>query len=133
MTPYQKSRALMEQIIPASAIHKTSPRNFHIQVKGKYDYTIRPYSRTKISKDGVLKFMACFAIPPEQTKKAYILYDWDAWNYDHYPNPDRMIAEYLMIRSDELLYWKIANVWPCNGRGVVKARAFYVDEVQDYL
>ena len=28
------------------------------------------------------------------------------------PSCDRMIAEYLILKNDEALYWKIANVFP---------------------
>ena len=91
----QKALQLLRSVLPESAYAELEERGV-IQCTGKRGtYVISPYSQTEIRDpaSGRCLAYACLqlSIPA--------------------PTYDRMVAEYLLIRNAEDLYWKTANIF----------------------
>ncbi len=94
-----KARQLLRQILPENSWTELEERGV-IQFAGKRGhYVISPYSQTEIrdSISGKCVAYACLqlSIPA--------------------PTYDRMVAEYLLIRNAEDVYWKTANIFSRSG------------------
>jgi hypothetical protein len=94
-----KARQLLRSILPDSTWSEFEEKGI-IRCTGKRGtYVISPYSQTEIrdAASGLCVAYACLqlSIPA--------------------PNYDRMIAEYLLIRNDEDLYWNTANIFSRSG------------------
>jgi hypothetical protein len=93
-----KARRLLCEILPQKALHEFLSRGF-FHYEGKHGvYRIRPDSQTEIYRHGRLAATACLSL----TVFA--------------PSFDRMMTEYLILKSDETLYWNKANIFPARNR-----------------
>jgi hypothetical protein len=95
----EKARQLLRQVLPENAWVELEEKGT-IQYAGKRGfYVISPYSQTEIRDNvsGRCIAYACLqlSIPA--------------------PTYDRMVAEYLLIRNAEDVYWKTANIFSRNG------------------
>ena len=93
-----KARRLLCEILPEKARREfLTTGSFHHEGSG-VTYRISEQSQTEISANGRPSATACLQLSVPA------------------PGYDRMIAEYLILKNDEALYWKIANVFPleCN-------------------
>ena len=93
-----KARELLRSVLPEHAWLEFEDRGV-IRLAGKRGvYVISSYSQTEIcdSSSGKCVAYACLqlSIPA--------------------PTCDRMVAEYLLIRNAEGVYWKTANIFFCN-------------------
>ena len=93
-----KARQLLRSVLPESSWSDLEDRGV-IQIGGKRgNYVISPYSQTEIRdlSSGKCVAYACLqlSIPA--------------------PTYDRMVAEYLLIRNAEDVYWKTANIFSGN-------------------
>jgi len=91
----EKARQLLRQILPESAWSELENKGV-IQVGGKRsNYVISPYSQTEIRNlsSGRLVAYACLQLSTPA------------------PTYDRMIAEYLLIKNAEDVYWKTASIF----------------------
>src|SRR5262245_44405745 len=94
-----KARQLLRSILPERSWLELEAKGV-IQIEGKRgNYVISPYSQTEIrdSITGRCVAYACLqlSIPA--------------------PTYDRMVAEYLLIKNAEDVYWKTANIFSRNG------------------
>jgi hypothetical protein len=94
-----KARQLLRQIVPENSWNELEEKGV-IQFTGKRgQYVISPYSQTEIrdASSGKCVAYACLqlSIPA--------------------PTYDRMVAEYLLIRNAEDVYWKTANIFSRSG------------------
>src|SRR5262245_884046 len=94
-----KARQLLRYVLPESSWFDLEEKGI-IQYSGKRGhYVISPYSQTEIRDNvsGRCVAYACLqlSIPA--------------------PTYDRMVAEYLLIRNAEDLYWKTANIFSRSG------------------
>ena len=102
-----KARRLLCEILPENALREFLTKGFfHYQGKGVI-YRICEQSQTEMYGNGRLTATACLqlSIPA--------------------PGCDRMIAEYLILKNDEALYWNTANVFPAKTK-VFDSRLFLV-------
>jgi hypothetical protein len=93
-----KARRLLCEILPEKARTEfLTTGAFHHEGNG-VTYRLSERSQTQIYTNGRASATACvqLSIPA--------------------PGCDRMIAEYLILRNDERLYWKVANVLPLEYR-----------------
>ncbi len=105
-----KARQLLRSILPDSAWSELEEKGI-IQLAGKRGtYVISPYSQTEIRDcvSGRCVAYACLqlSIPA--------------------PTYDRMVAEYLLIRNSEDLYWKTANIFSRSGNEFGIATLFLI-------
>ena len=105
-----KARQLLRSILPENAWTELEERGV-IQYSGKRGtYVISPYSQTEIrdSSTGRCVAYACLqlSIPA--------------------PTYDRMVAEYLLIRNAEDVYWKTANIFSRTGNEFGIATLFLI-------
>ena len=105
-----KARQLLRYILPESSWAELEERGV-IQFAGKRGtYVISPYSQTEIrdSSSGKCVAYACLqlSIPA--------------------PTYDRMVAEYLLIRNAEDVYWKTANIFSRSGNEFGIATLFLI-------
>jgi hypothetical protein len=105
-----KARQLLRSILPENAWIELEERGV-IQYAGKRGtYVISPYSQTEIrdSTTGRCVAYACLqlSIPA--------------------PTYDRMVAEYLLIRNAEDVYWKTANIFSRTGNEFGIATLFLI-------
>lgn len=94
-----KSRELLRSILPDGAWSGLE-ENGNIRLTGKRGiYVISPYSQTEIRdlETGRCVAYACLQLSVPA------------------PTYDRMVAEYLLIKNTEDLYWKTANIFSRNG------------------
>src|ERR1051326_3095314 len=94
-----KARQLLRSVLPENSWNELEERGV-IQFTGKRGtYVISPYSQTEIrdSTSGRCVAYACLqlSIPA--------------------PTYDRMVAEYLLIKNSEDIYWKTANIFSRTG------------------
>jgi hypothetical protein len=93
-----KARALLCDILPEKALHEFLSKGF-FHYAGKHGvYRIRQDSQTELYRHGRLTATACLNL----TVFA--------------PSYDRMLAEYLILKNDEALYWNKANIFPAKPR-----------------
>jgi len=105
-----KARQLLRYVLPESSWAELEERGV-IQFTGKRGtYVISPYSQTEIrdSSSGKCVAYACLqlSIPA--------------------PTYDRMVAEYLLIRNAEDVYWKTANIFSRSGNEFGIATLFLI-------
>jgi len=105
-----KARQLLRQILPERAWAELEEKGV-IQYAGKRGtYVISPYSQTEIRDNvsGRCLAYACLqlSIPA--------------------PTYDRMVAEYLLIRNAEDVYWKTANIFSRSGNEFGIAALFLI-------
>ena len=105
-----KARQLLHYILPEKSWTELEERGV-IQHTGKRGtYIISPYSQTEIreSASGRCIAYACLqlSIPA--------------------PTYDRMAAEYLLVRNDEDIYWKTANIFSRTGNKFGIATLFLI-------
>jgi hypothetical protein len=105
-----KARQLLQSVLPESSWGELEERGV-IQISGKRGtYVISPYSQTEIrdSSTGKCVAYACLqlSIPA--------------------PTYDRMVAEYLLIRNSEDIYWKTANIFSRSGNEFGIATLFLI-------
>ena len=105
-----KARQLLRSVLPENAWTELGERGV-IQYSGKRGtYVISPYSQTEIrdSNSGRCVAYACLqlSIPA--------------------PTYDRMVAEYLLIRNAEDVYWKTANIFSRTGNEFGIATLFLI-------
>lgn len=94
-----KARQLLKSIVSEKEWAELEDRSI-IQLTGKRgNYLISPYTRTEIRdlQTGAIKAYACLQL----TIPA--------------PIYDRMVAEYLLIKNREDVYWKTANIFSQSG------------------
>jgi hypothetical protein len=106
----EKARQLLHQVLPESAWTELEEKGV-IRLTGKRgSYVISPYSQTEIrdASSGRCVAYACLqlSIPA--------------------PTYDRMVAEYLLIRNAEDLYWKTANIFSRSGNEFSIATLFLI-------
>jgi len=105
-----KARQLLRSILPDRSWAELEDKGV-IQIEGRRgNYVISPYSQTEIrdSASGRCVAYACLqlSIPA--------------------PTYDRMVAEYLLIRNAEDVYWKTANIFSRNGNEFGIATLFLI-------
>jgi len=105
-----KARQLLRSILPESSWTELEQRGV-IQLAGKRGtYIISPYSQTEIrdNSSGRCIAYACLqlSIPA--------------------PTYDRMVAEYLLIKNAEEVYWKTANIFSRTGNEFGIATLFLI-------
>jgi len=105
-----KARILLRQILPEKSWKELEDKGV-IHVEGKRGhYVISPYSQTEIRDlaSGRCVAYACLqlSIPA--------------------PTYDRMVAEYLLIRNAEDIYWKTANIFSRSGNEFGIATLFLI-------
>jgi hypothetical protein len=88
----EKARRLLCQILPAGAREQFLMHGFFDWHGKRARYRIHRSAQTEIYINGSLHARACLQL----TIPA--------------PSCDRMIAEYLILRNDETLYWSKANI-----------------------
>lgn len=106
----EKARRLLLEILPEEEQQRLHNQGL-IRVVGKQGiYNISPYSQTEIrdSSSGKCVAYACLqlSIPA--------------------PTYDRMVAEYLLIRNAEDVYWKTANIFSRSGNEFGIATLFLI-------
>src|SRR6266478_6082954 len=105
-----KARQLLRSILPENSWTELEQRGV-IQFEGKRGtYVISPYSQTEIrdSPSGRCIAYACLQLSVPA------------------PTYDRMVAEYLLIRNSEDLYWKTANIFSRSGNEFGIATLFLI-------
>ena len=105
-----KARQLLRSVLPENSWNELEERGV-IQFTGKRGtYVISPYSQTEIrdSTSGRCVAYACLqlSIPA--------------------PTYDRMVAEYLLIKNSEDIYWKTANIFSRTGNEFGIATLFLI-------
>jgi hypothetical protein len=89
-----KARQLLCEILPSQAREEFLSRGF-FHHEGRIGlYRISRSSQTEIYRNGRLTACSCLQLTIPS------------------PSYDRMIAEYLILKCDERLYWNTANVFP---------------------
>ena len=105
-----KARELLRQILPERSWTELEEKGTIHCVGKRGAYVISPYSQTEIRdiSSGRCLAYACLqlSIPA--------------------PTYDRMIAEYLLIKNDEDLYWKTANIFSRRGNEFGIAALFLI-------
>jgi hypothetical protein len=106
----ERARALLHQVLPHK-LWQQLEENGVIQIKGKQAiYVISPYTQTEIRdhSSGRCIAYACLrlSIPA--------------------PPHDRMVAEYLLIKNAEDVYWKTANIFSRSGNEFGIATLFLI-------
>jgi len=89
-----KARQLLCEILPENALREFLTNGFFHHEGNGFVYRICERSQTEIYGKGELSATACLQLSVPA------------------PGCDRMIAEYLILKNDEALYWKTANVFP---------------------
>jgi hypothetical protein len=95
----ENARSLLRTVLPTGAWKRFENRRV-ILVKGKRNiYVLSPVSQTQIREksNGRLVGRGCLQLSVPA------------------PNCDRLVAEYLILKNDEDLYWKTANIFPQDG------------------
>jgi len=93
----EKARQLLRQILPKSSWEETENGSIIVEIVGKRGiYRISPYSQTEIRDISSRRCVAYTCLQLSIPAPAY----------------DRMIAEYLLIKNTESVYWKTANIFP---------------------
>lgn len=96
----EKAKELLRQVLPSSSWSDLEDKGTIHWTGRRGTYVISPYSQTEIRDNltGRCIAYACLqlSIPA--------------------PTYDRMVAEYLLIRNSEDLYWKTANIFSRTGR-----------------
>ena len=93
-----KARQLLCEILPREAREEFLTRGY-FHHEGKVGvYRISRSSQTEIYRNGRLSACACLQLTIPS------------------PSYDRMVAEYLILKCDESLYWNKANVFPVRSR-----------------
>lgn len=106
----EKARELLRSILTESEWKNLEDKGV-IRLQGKRgDYLISPYSQTEIRD---LKSDRCVAYACLQISLPV-------------PTYDRMVAEYLLIRNAEDVYWKTANIFSRNGNEFSIATLFLI-------
>ena len=105
-----KARELLRYILPEQSWSELEERGI-VQVEGKRGiYVISPYSQTEIrdNASGRCVAYACLqlSIPA--------------------PTYDRMVAEYLLLKNAEDVYWKTANIFSRSGNEFGIATLFLI-------
>jgi hypothetical protein len=105
-----KARQLLRSILPENAWSELEEKGI-IRLEGKRaNYVISPYSQTEIRdcSSGRCVAYACLqlSIPA--------------------PTYDRMVAEYLLIKNAEDVYWKTANIFSRSGNEFGIATLFLI-------
>jgi len=109
----EKARNLLLSLLPQHERDRFSDGGL-VYVKGKMgEYWISAHSQTEIRKKGKSAAYSCLRL----TVFA--------------PEYDRMIAEYLLIKNNEPLYWKTANIFPRGGQDPKKQLAEMILAVFD--
>ena len=104
-----KARHLLKSILPEKSWEELEMKDV-VTYQGKRGvYIISPYSQTEIldPNSGKCLAYACFQL----TIPA--------------PTYDRMVAEYILIKSDEKRYWKTANIFSQTSNAFGFAALFY--------
>ena len=105
-----KARQLLRTVLPESAWLDLEERGVILYTGKRGTYVISPYSQTEIrdSASGRCVAYACLqlSIPA--------------------PTYDRMVAEYLLIRNSEDVYWKTANIFSRTGNEFGIATLFLI-------
>jgi hypothetical protein len=105
-----KARDLLRTILPDSAWSELEERGL-IQVTGKRgNYIISPYSQTEIREHSTGRCVAYACLQLSIPAPTY----------------DRMVAEYLLIRNAEDVYWKTANIFSRTGNEFGIATLFLI-------
>jgi hypothetical protein len=92
--PEVKARQLLCDVLPKRALQEFLEKDY-FHVEGKVGvYRISRDSQTEIYRNGRLAASGCLQL----TVFA--------------PTYDRMLAEYLVLKNDERLYWTKANIFP---------------------
>jgi hypothetical protein len=95
-----KARRLLCEILPEKARTEfLATGSFHFEGNG-VTYRISERSQTEICTDGRPSATACLQLSVPA------------------PGCDRVIAEYLILKNDERLYWRVANVLPLHYKRV---------------
>ncbi len=105
-----KARQLLRSVLPEDSWLELEQRGV-IQFSGKRGtYVISPYSQTEIrdSSSGRCIAYACLQLSVPA------------------PTYDRMVAEYLLIRNAEDVYWKTANIFSRTGNEFGIATLFLI-------
>ena len=106
----EKARQLLKSILPEKSWVELEERGI-IQITGKRAcYILSPYSYTELRD---LSTGRCLAYACLQLSIPAPIYD-------------RMIAEYLLIKNSENVYWKTANIFPRTGNAELIATMFLV-------
>ncbi|MDP3731166.1 MAG: hypothetical protein Q8R34_01580 [bacterium] len=108
--PTEKARQLLKTILPKKVWIEFEERGV-IQLTGKRGiYVISPYTQTEIRdlKSGRCVAHACLQLSTPA------------------PSYDRVVAEYLLIKNDENLYWKTANIFSRSGNEFNNAVLFLI-------
>jgi hypothetical protein len=93
ISPEQRARQLLCDILPKKALAEFEEKGF-FHHEGRVGVYKISRSRTEIYRNGRLSAFACLQLMIPA------------------PGYDRMVAEYLILKSDESLYWNKANVFP---------------------
>ena len=105
-----KARILLRTVLPEKSWVELEERGVIQYVGKRGTYVISPYSQTEIrdTSSGRCVAYACLqlSIPA--------------------PTYDRMVAEYLLIRNSEDLYWKTANIFSRSGNEFGIATLFLI-------
>jgi hypothetical protein len=105
-----KARQLLRSILPDDSWNDLEERGVIQYVGKRGTYVISPYSQTEIREpsSGRCVAYACLqlSIPA--------------------PTYDRMVAEYLLIRNAEDIYWKTANIFSRSGNEFGIATLFLI-------
>jgi hypothetical protein len=105
-----KARQLLRQVLPENQWSELEERGVIHYTGKRGSYVISPYSQTEIRDvaSGRCLAYACLqlSIPA--------------------PTYDRMVAEYLLIRNAEDVYWKTANIFSRNGNEFGIATLFLI-------
>ena len=105
-----KARQLLRQVLPENQWSELEERGIIHYTGKRGSYVISPYSQTEIRDvtSGRCLAYACLqlSIPA--------------------PTYDRMVAEYLLIRNAEDVYWKTANIFSRNGNEFGIATLFLI-------
>lgn len=105
-----KARQLLRYILPENAWGDLEERGV-IQYSGKRGtYVISPYSQTEIRDSATGRCMAYACLQLSIPAPTY----------------DRMVAEYLLIRNAEDVYWKTANIFSRTGNEFGIATLFLI-------
>ena len=106
----EKARQLLQSILPEGMWSELEDRGT-IRISGRRGhYVISPFSQTEIRdvSSGRCVAYACLQLSVPA------------------PTYDRMVAEYLLIKNAEDLYWKTANIFSRSGNGLSIATLFLV-------
>lgn len=105
-----KARQLLRSILPESSWSELEDKGV-VQIAGKRgNYVISPYSQTEIRDAGSGRCIAYACLQLSIPAPTY----------------DRMVAEYLLIKNAEDVYWKTANVFSRSGNEFGIATLFLV-------